>query len=315
VPPSEVQYARKNSSAKAQHRKAAFQICMYITINPERTSPPKRSFLLYIIAARTVDAQYTTARSNAERETSLHMYSILRSLIYNHLSHALYFQYSTPLFFDGTLVRLVIVLGVHRLGRVGQGGDIDGAVVYGLVLQMFPVLADLGENGATVDHKVDVGNRLWGPLHGVVKTRVAGVQEHMSLKAAGYFPDVVVRVLCHKLEHVGADIVAAESVQAPIGGDGGNFGVVVVEVGVFGSVEVLGDSATEKDAENTILFGEGVVLVEGDEDEGALHEVLVLEQGLKKVAGPFASHGDRGVVSVGGHVWCDETPLRQALRL
>jgi len=96
------------------------------------------------------------------------MYSILQPLI--QMESSVYMRYiPVSLSFDGTLVRLVLVLRVHRLGRVGRGGDIDGAVVYGLVLQMFPVLADLGEDSATVDHKVDVGNRLRGPLLGVEK--------------------------------------------------------------------------------------------------------------------------------------------------
>ena len=48
-------------------------------------------------------------------------------------------------------------------------------------------------------------------------------------------------------EDVGADVVPAEGVEVPVGFGGGDFGVVVVEVGVGGADEVAGDGVTEED--------------------------------------------------------------------
>jgi len=59
----------------------------------------------------------------------------------------------------------------------------------------------------------------------------------------------------------------------------------------------------------------GLVLVEGDEDEGVVHEALVFEERGKEGLQPFASDGDGGVVTVGGHVGGDEHPLGELVIL
>lgn len=88
----------------------------------------------------------------------------------------------------------------------------------------------------------------------------------------------------------------------PVGLDGGELGVVVVVVVVGGSHEVLGDGVPEEDAEDAVLDGVGLVLVEGDEDQGVVEEARVLEEGLEEGSEPDPGHGDGGVVTVGGHV-------------
>jgi len=124
-----------------------------------------------------------------------------------------------------------------------------------------------------------------------------------------------VRVLGDVAEDVGADVVAAEGVGVPVGLDGGNLGVVVVEVGVGGADKLRGDGVTEKDREGPVLLRVRAVLVEGDQDHGVLHEVLVIEERLEEGLEPGTSCADGGVVSIAGHVWCDEHPLWQLVGL
>lgn len=97
--------------------------------------------------------------------------------------------------------------------------------------------------------------------------------------------------------------------KAPVGLYSGNLTVVVVVVGVLSADEVGWDGITEKDTENVVLDGVGLVLIEGDQDEGVLHEVLVGEEWLEESAEPVTSNGDGGIVSIGSHVWSDEHPL------
>ncbi len=71
--------------------------------------------------------------------------------------------------------------------------------------------------------------------------------------------------------------------ETPVGLDGGDLAVVVVEVVVGGADELLGHDIAEEDADDLVLLGVGRVLVEGDEHEGVVHETLVVEQGSRKV--------------------------------
>ena len=54
----------------------------------------------------------------------------------------------------------------------------------------------------------------------------------------------------------------------PVSFDGGELGVVVVVAIISGSDEVLGHGVTQEDAEDAVLDGVGLVLVEGDEHRG-----------------------------------------------
>lgn len=76
--------------------------------------------------------------------------------------------------------------------------------------------------------------------------------------------------------------------------------VVVVVVG--GADELLGDSVTKENAEDAVLDGVGLVLVEGEEDEGVVHEVGVVQEGGKELLQPDTGNGDGGVVTIRSHV-------------
>jgi hypothetical protein len=88
----------------------------------------------------------------------------------------------------------------------------------------------------------------------------------------------------------------------PVSFHGGELGVVVVVAIISSADEVLGHGVTQEDAEDAVLDGVGLVLVEGDEDQGVIQEARVLEKGLEEGAQPDAGDGDGGVVTVGGHV-------------
>lgn len=90
--------------------------------------------------------------------------------------------------------------------------------------------------------------------------------------------------------------------DGPVGLDGGDLGVVVVVVVVGGADEVLGDGVADEDGENPVLDGVGLVLIEGDEDKGVVHEALVIQERGEEGLQPDTGNGDRGVVTVGGHV-------------
>ena len=63
--------------------------------------------------------------------------------------------------------------------------------------------------------------------------------------------------------------------KTPVRFDGGDLGIVGVEIGVGCADEGGGDGVAEEDSHDAVLFGVGFGFVEGDEDEGVLHEVLV----------------------------------------
>jgi len=50
---------------------------------------------------------------------------------------------------------------------------------------------------------------------------------------------------------------------------------MIVEVGVGCANKVFGDGVTEEDTEDSVFDSECLVFVEGEEDEGVFHEVLV----------------------------------------
>lgn len=73
-------------------------------------------------------------------------------------------------------------------------------------------------------------------IHAVEETGIALIEEHVRERGrAGPRSDRVGRLLAHEAEDVGANVPAAERVQVPVCGHGGDGGVVVVEGGVGGA--------------------------------------------------------------------------------
>lgn len=90
---------------------------------------------------------------------------------------------------------------------------------------------------------------------------------------------------------------------------------MVVVVGVGCADEVGGDGITKENGEDIVLDAVVLVLVEGDQDKGVVHEIFVVQEGFHEVLEPFACGGDVRVVAIAGHVWGDEHPLRELVRL
>lgn len=103
--------------------------------------------------------------------------------------------------------------------------------------------------------------------------------------------------------------------KTPVGLDGGELGVVVVVVAVAGADEMRGHGVAEQDAVDLVLHGVVFVLVEGDEDEGVVHEALVGQERGEELGEPLAGGGYIGVVAVAGHVGSDEHPLGELVVL
>ena len=99
--------------------------------------------------------------------------------------------------------------------------------------------------------------------------------------------------------------------KTPVGGYRGNLTVVVVEVVIGGSDELLGYGVAEEDTQDSVLYSISLVFIEGDQDEGVLHESLVVEQRLDKSASPGTGNSDVRVMTVARHVGSNEHPLRQ----
>lgn len=172
-----------------------------------------------------------------------------------------------------------------------------------LVLLLDPGVLDFWERGTSIATRVAIRYWLRRPGLGVEDTWVREVEEAVferwcSIPCA----ESVTGVGCDLAEDVGTDVPAAEGVQVPVSLDGGEFGVVIVEVGVGCADQMLGDGVTEENREDAVLDGVGFVLVEGDEDESVLHEVGVIQERGEKVVQPFTCNCDGGVMTVGGHV-------------
>ena len=85
---------------------------------------------------------------------------------------------------------------------------------------------------------------------------------------------------------------------------------MVVVVVVSSTDEMLRDGIAEKNAEDLVLVGVGLVLVEGNEHQGVVHEVLVLKQRSEEALQELTGNGDGGVVTVRGHVGgCEESQI------
>lgn len=126
-------------------------------------------------------------------------------------------------------------------------------------------------------------------------------------------PVNVASLLSNKLEQVGTAVPAAQGGETPVSAQRGDDGVVGVEGVVGGALQVLGDGAAQQDGVDAVLLLVGGGLVEGDQDEGVLGEVVVLEEGGHEALQEVAGDGDVGVVGVVGHVGGDEQVLGETV--
>jgi hypothetical protein len=162
------------------------------------------------------------------------------------------------------------------------------SIIVGFVLLADPLLLDRRKNSASIDEGKGVGYWLSSPGLRIEDSRVRGVEEAVSERwGTAPLADMVTRLGGDMFENVGSDVPSAESVQVPVCFDGGDFGIVVIEVGVGGANEVVGDGVTKENGENSILDSISLVLVEADEHEGVFHEVAVVQERSEEILEPF----------------------------
>lgn len=126
-----------------------------------------------------------------------------------------------------------------------------------------------------------------GPGAGVLlagqRTRVRSVQ--VGVGHVNVVVDVV-DLVSNEGQQVGTAVPATERGELPVGGERGNHGVVGVESAVGGSLEVVGDRATNQEGVDGVRVGVVAALIKGEHDKGVLHEVLVLQEVSEEVVRP-----------------------------
>lgn len=136
-------------------------------------------------------------------------------------------------------------------------------------------------------------------------------KENTLLTVLGTYDAISSRMTTsHNFNHSLVRVLAAETAEAPVGLHSAEGGVVGVE-GVVGGVDEVGrDGAAEEKGEDVVVDAVGVVLVKGEQDEGAVVvEARVGEQRGEPELQPVARIADAGVVAVVEHVGGDEEPL------
>jgi hypothetical protein len=201
-----------------------------------------------------------------------------------------------------------LVLGVvHFVSRrrVLAVRDLIGVRVVGRAVLATPFLNNGRQDSPSRArrHEINVRYRVRSSLEVLVeRTSIAAVVEDLRVVARciSVMANVVAGLLADKIEYVGADIEAAQSVEVPVCFDGADFGIVVVPVLVGGSDELLRDGVAEHQAEDAVALGVSLAFVKCDEDEGTAPEagLFVVDQWLEEIAAPFSGDGNRGIVSI-----------------
>ena len=90
---------------------------------------------------------------------------------------------------------------------------------------------------------------------------------------------------------------------------------MVVEGVIRSALEARRDDigTTDQNGKDLVLLSVCLGLVEGQQQQGAVHKGGVVEERCEPVPLPNRSKGDVGVVAIIGHVGCDERPLGQGI--
>lgn len=184
-------------------------------------------------------------------------------------------------------------------------------------LETSPGLLNGVENAATTGAGTTrKGN---SPLGGVLRVFFLRQRARVGLvevQVVGFhFPVGVPGLLSNPAEKVGTAVPATKRRKTPVGGQGGDYGVVGVEGVILLALEVLRDSAAKKKSEDLVSDLVGVGLIEGELNQSVLGKVLVLEQFSEEAVGPTTGKGDVGVVGIVSHVRSNEHVLREFLVL
>lgn len=184
-------------------------------------------------------------------------------------------------------------------------------------LETSPGLLNSVENGATTGASTTrKRNSPLGRVLGVFFLRQWARVGLVEVQVVGFhLPVGVSDLLSNPAEEVGTAVPAAKRRKTPVGGQGGNYGVMGVKGVVLLALEVLRDSAAKKEGEDLVPDLVSVGLVESELNQSVLGEVLVLEQFSEEAVGPATGKGDVGVVGIVSHVRSNEHVLREFLVL
>ena len=126
--------------------------------------------------------------------------------------------------------------------RVSSVRNLKLAMVIVELLLLDPRILDKRQRGSPITARMAIRHWDWLDNLGVESTRVRSVEEATTKSRCGTpLAETIASVLSDVGENVRANIPTAESVQVPIGLDGGDLRVVVVVVVVSGADEVLGN--------------------------------------------------------------------------
>ena len=117
-----------------------------------------------------------------------------------------------------------------------------------------PNLYDTVQHSSSIYDQSRVWNGDRDDIDRVERSRVRRVQKGLAKRWVHERSDLVVSLFSHEGEDVSAYITPSESWQIPVGFDGGYLRIVVVEVAVSGSNEMLRDSATEYNVGHSVLY-------------------------------------------------------------
>lgn len=118
-------------------------------------------------------------------------------------------------------------------------------------------------------------------------------------------------LLTDELPHVGSDIPATKSMQAPVGLDGRDLTVMIVVVVIGAASKVTRKCRAHYDASHVVWVTASIaVCLPGYIDKSPFVEVRVCEKSLHEATSPGTRRSNVGVMPIVVQIWGDEAPLR-----
>lgn len=148
-------------------------------------------------------------------------------------------------------------------GWVHATGNLELSMIIVLILLADPSVLDGRQGSSAIPARMAVRHWLRGIFLGVEDPRVRGVEVGFIEWWVLQFPKAITGLGRDEREHVGTNVPTAEGIEIPVGLDSGDLGIVIVEVIIRCSDELLWDGISKKNGECPVLIGVVFVLVEG----------------------------------------------------
>jgi hypothetical protein len=154
--------------------------------------------------------------------------------------------------------------------------DLDGTGVSRLAQQLAPRLNNSRQHCPASIVGAGVWYRPWHRLVLVVQLScVAAVEEHLREgNRSTPLSQLITSLIGDKFVNVSANVPAPQAMETPVGLYSGQFAVVVVISIICCSYKLRRDGIAEEYANDAILLGIRVVLVESHNDKGVFHYCL-----------------------------------------